>query len=240
MKFLKTTISALLFLGLFVAAQAQTADDIINKYVTAIGGKDLISKIKTMSIEGNVSAMGSDFPATISAINGKAYKMAVSVNGSDIINCVTDTGAWVLNPMMGQTTAQASPPEQVKLAKSSLYIGGPLVDYKEKGFKAEYIGRDTAQAKSYKIKLTDGNGLELMYFIDPNTYYVTQQIIKANVNGTDISISNSYADYKKTDLGYVVAHTIGTTNSGYDITITYNKVEFNKDIDPKSFAMPKN
>ncbi|HLX93345.1 MAG TPA: hypothetical protein VKR32_16790, partial [Puia sp.] len=82
-------------------------------------------------------------------------------------------------------------------------------------------------------------GDELTYYLDPNTYYILKLDTKATISGKDISNSSSYSNYKKTDFGYVLANTISTTNMGYDITINYNKIEINKEIDPKIFAMPK-
>jgi hypothetical protein len=130
--------------------------------------------------------------------------------------------------------------EEAKMAKSSLDIRGQLYNYKDKGFTATLIGRDSVMGVSdYKLKLTDNNGSEFTYYIDPTTYYISKLDVKASVGGKDISNTSSFSNYKKTDLGYVIANTTATSNMGYDIVINYNKIEINKDIDPKIFAMPK-
>ena len=240
MKAIKFALLLFVTLGSISVTQAQTADDIINKHIDAIGGKDVLSKINTIYVEGAITAMGSDYTTKINMVNGKALKSETDVNGSMIIQCITDTGGWSVNPLMGQSDPTLMTPEEAKMAKSSLDIRGQLYNYKDKGFTATLVGRDSVMGVSdYKLKLADKSGAEYTYYIDPVTYYISKLDVKASVGGKDISNSSSYSNYKKTDFGYVMANTTATTNMGYDIVINYSKIQINKDIDPKIFAMPK-
>jgi hypothetical protein len=239
MKVIKFGLLALLACGSLGLLQAQTADDIINKHIDAIGGKDLLAKINTIYVEGAVTAMGADYSTKVSMISGKALKSETDVNGSSIIQCITDTGGWSLNPLMGQSDPTPLSADELKMAKSSLDLRGQLYNYKDKGFTATLAGRDSVQGVSdYKIKLVDNNGGEFTYFIDPNTYYISRLDVKASIGGKDITNTSAFSNYKKTDFGFVMANTTATTNMGYDITINYSKIEVNKPIDPKIFAMP--
>jgi hypothetical protein len=220
--------------------EAQTADDIINKHIDAIGGKDVLSKLNTISVEGAITAMGADYTTKINIVNGKGLKSETDVNGSTIIQCITDTGGWSVNPLMGQSDPTRMSPEDEKMAKSSLDVRGQLYNYKDKGFTATLVGRDSVLGVSdYKLKLADKTGTEYTYYIDPTTYYVSKLDVKSTEGGKDIVKSSSFSNYKKTDFGYVMANTTATSNMGYDIVINYNKIEINKPIDPKIFAMPK-
>ena len=75
-----------------------------------------------------------------------------------------------------------------------------------------------------------------MYYIDPQTYLISKTVTTLKVTGKpDVTITSDFSDYRKTDIGYTIAYTVTT----YPLeTITYTAVEFNKDVDPKTFEMP--
>ena len=219
--------------------KAQTADDIINKHNDAIGGKDVFAKVKSVYLEGNATAMGTDYPTSTTVLTGKGFKNVTSVNGADIIQCITDTSGWSQNPLAGQNDPTPMESGLVKKGQSSLMVGGELANYKALGYADSLAGRETINGvNTYKIQLSQP-GVSTMYYIDPTTYYVVKTDSKVSVNGADVSSSTTYSNYKKTDVGYVVATTLGVTNMGYDVTINYTKIDVNKDVDPKIFAMPK-
>src|SRR5262245_58387622 len=98
----KLRISFLAFAAsLNISVYAQSVDEIINKEVDAIGGKDKLSQMTSVYMESNVQMMGSDVPAKVSVVYGKGYKSEMEVNGSQIAYCYTDKSGWVINPMAG-------------------------------------------------------------------------------------------------------------------------------------------
>src|SRR5204863_2894701 len=89
---------------LFVAnLHAQTVDDVINKHIEALGGKDKISAIKSVYTEYDVDIMGNTASGVTYLVNGKGFRNEVDFAGQKIIECVTEKGGWGVNPMAGQT-----------------------------------------------------------------------------------------------------------------------------------------
>lgn len=238
MKKLFTAIIVLSILAITTMAKAQTADDIITKHIEAIGGKDLLAQVKSIYFEGSATAMGNDYPTNTTILAGKGFKTVTSVNGSDIIQCFTDTSGWSVNPFAGQTDPTPLPPDMVKRGKTSIVIGSPLIDYKAEGYKDSLEGRELINGiNAYKIKLSQP-GISITYYIDPNTYYILKSDTEFNMNGTNINSTTFYSNYKKTVVGFIVPYTLGVNNMGTDVTINYATVTVNKDVDPKIFIMP--
>jgi len=141
----------------------------------------------------------------------------------------------MVNPMAGGTDAQALPDAADKSGKPQIYLGGALIDYAAKGYKAELVGKDGG---SFKIKVT-GDGNETYYFIDPTSYYLTKSIIKGEVMGQSVEITTTYSDHKKTDFGIVLPYAKNIDMGVFQMSQKTGKIEVNKAIDPKIFEIPK-
>jgi hypothetical protein len=121
---------------------------------------------------------------------------------------------------------------------------GPLVNYSEKGHKAELLGKETIDGKElYKIKLTLKAGIEQNYFIDAATGYISKVSFKAGNAGMgggpgfnpDSEITISFSNYTKTGDGYVFPFTT-TTGGGFGGgSLNFEKIEVNKPIDEKLY-----
>jgi len=217
------------------ALNAQTVDEIISKHIDAIGGKEKLSQIKSLYTENSVEVMGNSAPQKEYLLEGKGFKSELDFSGTSIIQCYTDKSGWMVNPMAGGADAQALPDAVYKSGKPQIYLGGALVGYAAKGYKAELMGKDGG---SFKIKII-GDGNETYYFIDANTYLLTKSIIKSEVMGQAVDVTTTYSDYKKTDFGIMLPYSKSIDMGMFQLAQKVEKVEVNKEIDPKIFDMPK-
>jgi hypothetical protein len=227
-------------LGL-INAKAQTADEIINKWMNAVGGREKLASINTVYVENEITIMNNPAIGKTYTMNGKGFKSEIELSGQKIIDCYIVKGGWSINPLAGQPTAVNMPAEQVKLGQMSLEAAGPLYNYGSKGSKAELMGKEDVNGNAaYKIKLTTAEGTEVNFYINDSSYYILKSVAKMNVNGQDIEITTAFSDYRKTADGFIMPFSSELDLPGLTINYANKKIEVNKEMDPAIFEMPKN
>lgn len=230
----KTFTLLTLLIGACSLATAQTADDIINKNIAAMGGLDKLNSIKTLYTEDSVNAGGIKFPVKVWEVNKKAMRAEFTVMGMTGFQIQRADSGWAFAPFQGQTTPEPMTADEVKKGQADLYVTDAFVNYKDKGFKVTYEGMDDAQgSQAYKLKVDISDSVSETYYIDPDTYYVIQVKSKATVNGKVNESTEIRSDYKKTADGYIFP--MESNSSGFGDIRTYT-VKVNEPIDNSIFS----
>lgn len=215
--------------------KAQTADEVIDRYVTALGGKEKLLSLKSVKMTGNLNVEGLEVGITVTVVHGVGSRNDISVPGmGEGFQITNTTKGWNFMPFQGQTNTEEVSAGQLMSSQGLLDLQGLLVNYKEKGSQVELLGKENVDgAESYKLKLT--NKLEQIYtlFIDAKTWYRVKSIAKTKTpNGEEDTVTN-YGDFKKTDEGYVFPFS-QTIARG---TIIFSSIETNKPVDEKIFTL---
>lgn len=235
------TFLAVAFFGTAYVS-AQTAEEIISKYLTAIGGKEQISQINSLYMEGSLDVMGNWGSMKITQVNGKGQKQEIDVMGTQVVMCVTDTSGWQINPMSGNYSAEDMPKEQYLATRDQIYIGGPFVrDYAAEGYKVELLGQETVgDINANKLQVVSPENTTYVYYFEPDTGYLIRTVLSGEMMGQAMNIETNYSNYQKADNGFATPYTIETNYGGQFMLITkIEKLELNKEIDPAVFAKPQ-
>ena len=234
MKQIKKIGIALMLLLSVNAVKAQTVDEVIDKFLAAIGGKEKLMALNSIKLDGNLSTQGFDIGVVVTVLNGKGARTDIAVPGmSEGYRIVTPTKGWNFLPFQGMTGPEEASEDQVKSGQSQLDLQTSFLDYAKKGHKVELLGKEQVEkVDCYKIKITYKNGKTAVIFIDSNTYYRVKTVTTISMGGQDTEVETTYSDFKKTADGYVFPYTQVSSVSG---TITYSSVEVNKPVDEKIF-----
>lgn len=229
MKKIILSLCAILFLQV---AFGQSADEIVKKHIDAIGGAANWKKINSLVMEATMKAQGAEIKLTRSQIHNKAMRMDIAVMGMNGYQILTDKAGWSYMPFQGQTKAEPMTADDVKTSQDELSLMDEFVTYKDLGKKLEYMGKDDLEGtECFKLKLTDKDGQEATFWLDPSTYYTIKQSQKVKANGKEVESITTFSNYKKVDEGIVYPFSVGGDWGESEVT----KLTINSKIDESIF-----
>ncbi|GAO41609.1 hypothetical protein [Flavihumibacter petaseus] len=236
MKAVKLAFLAAAILG-SISSSGQTADELVDKYLNAIGGKENLKKINSFISTGSMQVQGADVTIVSTVLQAKGNRQDIMVMGMNGYTIVTPTAGWTFMPWTGQTAAEEMPKETVAQGGDQIDAQGPLVDYKSKGHTVEFAGREDVNGVScYKLKINYKGGKQDTWYLDPTTYYLLKSVTRLKVNGTDMEQTTTFSNYQKQADGYVVPMSINVPlGMGINADLTLSKVEYNKPVDESVF-----
>lgn len=212
---------------------AQTADEIIEKHIVAIGGADKLSKLNSVIMEAKVVAQGMEIPMTMTRAHNKGWRLDINVMGMNGWIVMRPDSGWTFMPFQGQTKPDAMPQEAIKEGLDQLDVQSELFNYKEKGHTVSYLGMDDVEGtECYKLKVVTKTGNTNYYLIDPSTHYIVRSITKRKANGQEMEVESDFSNYKPIEGGYVFAHTITSQMGPMEVV----KITVNSEIPDSKFT----
>ncbi|HEY3103112.1 MAG TPA: hypothetical protein VGJ69_05945 [Pyrinomonadaceae bacterium] len=238
----KVMLACALVLAGAVSAMPQTADEIVAKYIKTVGGMEKIDAVKTIRRTGKVIAGGGfEIPIVEENKRPNLVRQDVMIQGLVGTSAYDGKTGWKIQPWQGKKDAETMGEGEMKAIVEESDFDGPLVNYKAKGNKVEYVGMDEVEGTdTYKLKVTLANG-ETRYFYMDTDYYVPIKIeTKRIVRGNEVEFETVLGDYKEV-AGWYMPYSIevGAKGSQFKQKIAYEKIEANVAVDDGRFTMPK-
>jgi outer membrane lipoprotein-sorting protein len=225
-----------------MAQDAPSVDDLIAKNVDARGGADKLKAIQSIKVTGTMTVPnGMQLPLTIFVKRPGLIRTEMNLQGNSFVQAFDGVSAWSINPMMGSSEPkQASEAESRNIRNSAdAFLDGPLVDYKTRGAKIEYSGKeDVNGSPAYKLKVTTKQGQEMSVYLDAKTYLEVRSTAKVSQMGQEMEVDTYPGDYKP-ENGVLLAHTTDSKlNGSIGMKMSMDKIEVNAPMDDSMFKMP--
>jgi hypothetical protein len=147
---------------------------------------------------------------------------------------------WKIEPWNGKKDPESLGEEEMKSILEDSDFDGPLVNYKQKGNKVEFIGMDQFEGTdTFKLKVTIANGDVYFYYLDTDYYVPIKVDTKRIIRGAEREYETALGDYKEV-AGWYLPHSIETNTKGSQdkSKVVYDKIEANVPIDDGRFRMP--
>jgi hypothetical protein len=236
----------LLLAAAFVAAAAahapaQTADEIVAKFIKTVGGMEKIQAVKSLRRTGKFSG-GGGFEAAVVEENRRPnlVRQEFNIQGMTGVTAYDGKAGWKIEPWNGKKDAEALSEEEMKSIVEDSDLDGPLVNYRAKGVRVEYVGVDEVEGTdAYKLKVTMPTGDVRLYYMDTDYYVPIKIDTKRMIRGAEREYETILGDYKEVG-GWYLPFSVesGVKGSPYRQKITYEKIEANVSIDDARFRAP--
>ena len=244
-------IKSLLVLALITivtVAKAQTADDVIDKYFKAIGGKEKMAAIKSVKMTGKGKQQGMEFPIVALQKAPNMSRQTINFQGKDItVSCFDGKESWSVNFMtMKPEKGEAEDSEN---AAKEMDFPDPFLNYKDKGYSIALEGEETIEGVvCSKIKLTkkpikvDGKEEEnsSFYFFDKDNGALIMNRNQGKKGPAKGMVIESFmSDYQEVN-GVFFPFSVSQKSNGQEMfSLIMEKIELNVAVDDKEFAFPK-
>ena len=210
-----------------------TADQVLDKYLAAVGGADAVNKIKTRVQKGKLDAFGTQYPIEVySEAPEKRVSIAHPPRGESVTAFNGEAG-WLAMP----NAVHRMTPAEAEAARIDAELHFP-VQLREL-YKEFHVrpGEQLAGRPTVLVNAKSKGKPELRLYFDQENGMLLRLIRYAVTplgrNPTQID----YADYRVAD-GVKIPYKWTLTRPNGSFTIQIDQVQQNVDVDEKLFVMP--
>ena len=218
------------------AATSPTADEVLDKYLQAVGGADAVKKITSRVEKGNILVGGNKTPVDVFA---KAPNKRVTVShqqNGDSFTAFDGTAGW-----MGNSSRQVRDMSAAESANSMIDSAFALAaDLKAKQtFKQFRLGRpDKIGDRDVYVLSARAPGMpNVRLYFDEQTGLLTRVVKYTDVGLGVMPVQIDYADYRDAD-GIKIPFRWTLSRPGGRFAIQIDSVQQNVPVDDAKFAKP--
>jgi hypothetical protein len=213
-------------------------EQIINKYVTAVGGRAAAARLQTRVMKGTIEQSQGRTPAVeiISKEPGKYLTILTTKQQGVIYQGFNGTTGWIRNDQM-QRAMNAAELAQIKQA-SELY---DVIKVKEPSTGMTVTGKEKVgerEAYVVEVKSADGSATEKLFF-DTETGLLLRRLVLTNAVLFPIPEQTDFEDYREVD-GVRLPFTIRSSgiDTFFSSTRKFTEIRHNVAVDDTRFNPP--
>jgi hypothetical protein len=219
------------------AAALPTVEDILDKYVKALGGKEACLKLTSRTVKGTFLIEAMNASGSLEAFTKAPNKNAtiITIEGFGTINSVYDgSKGWANDPFTGfreLTGAELATTKRDADFYAMLNFNKNYPKLVVKGI--EKVGSSDA----YVVEATPAEGPPEKFYFDVKNGLLTRHDSERESPQGTMAIQRYFEDYKPVD-GVNFAHTWKQVTPVFEVTTKFTEVKNNTEIDETKFNKP--
>ena len=219
-----------------------TVDELVSKNIEAKGGADALHALQSLKLTGKMLVQQGQIQLTYLQTKKRPDEVRTesSLQGMTQIEAYDGKEGWKVSPFFGRKDPERMSADDVKTLMEDAEIYGPLVDWKTKGSKVEYLGTEDVEGTfAHKLKVVRKNGDVNFVYLDPDHFLEIRVLTQRMRHGAQEEVETDLGDYEKA-AGVFVPTSIESGRKGAPDKerIIIDKVEANVPVDDAVFHFP--
>ncbi len=233
---MKKTVLLLTVLFAVAGVNAQSLEEIVNKYSSAIKA-DKLASVKTIKISGKMSAMGMEMPMTMYMKNPNKIKVVYSMGGQEMASAYDGVKGYTINPMSGSNDPVEITGDQLRQVQNNNIFSNEILNYFKSG-KLTLDGEENVDGKpAFRLKAESGSAGPVTLYLDKTTFLPVKSKTTTEQMGTSIEVESLMSNYMEVDGVVMPGKTTAMANGMEAGVITFEKIEVNIPIEDSVFSL---
>lgn len=212
------------------AAGGISAEQVIDKYIQAIGGKEKLMAIKDESLSMEASVQGMTLEMVSLKKDPGKVKISVTAMGNEVQSQVFD-GKKGKVTQQGQSAAMGE--KELKKAEGEALIF-PELHYAKLGYKLSYKGTEAVNGnEAHKVIIEDPQGNKETTYFDVKTGYMVKSV-ETSEAGTQ---TTEFADYQEQNGIFAPRKVVIAGVLPFPLEFKVKSIEWNKGLDDAKFKV---
>jgi hypothetical protein len=223
------TITAAVLLLAASRVQAETASQIVDRHIKALGGARAVRSVSTLRLLGTTGE-GGEFVWQTRA--PASFYLEIRQGDRRTVEAVNGTTAW-RDDSTGPRTLTGR--EQARLRALGLYRNDHFLTYKKDKTRVRLLGTETVEGRpAHVLEVITATGIARKVLFDAQTYRIVKEEQELD-GGTEELL---FADYRPVD-GVPEPHLIRIRRGGQTVELTVRQAAHNAQVEAVVFAFPR-
>jgi len=219
-----------------------TLDELVAKNIEAKGGADALRALQSLKLTGKMLVQQGQIELAYNQTKKRPgeVRTEATLQGMTMVQAYDGKDGWKIWPFQGRKDPEKMSVDDVKSLIEDAEIDGPLVDWKSKGSRVDYLGtEDVDGTLAYKLKVVRKNGDVNFVYLDPDHFLEIRILTQRIKNGAQEEVETDVGDYEKIG-GMFVPFSIESGRKGDPDKqkIIIDKAEANVPVDDAIFRFP--